>query len=209
MKLVIFGASGKVGTELVGQALAEGHEVTALARRAATLSDWAERIRVIEGDALDPGAVRRALDGQAAAVIAVGKPLFNREGLRARATRVIVEAMEEVGPRRLVVLSSAGVGDSLRALPWLYRRLLVPLMFRSTFADHKAQEEVVRQSGLDWVIARPVNLVEGPASERVFADFPTSLAGRKLKLSRSDAAGFLLRQVGEDRFLRSSPVLSG
>jgi uncharacterized protein YbjT (DUF2867 family) len=209
MKLVIFGASGKVGRALVEQALAQGHEVTALARNAAALSHWGARIRVVEGDARDPEAVRRALEGQEAAVVALGKPLFNREGLRAKATQAIVAAMQAAGPRRLVVLSSAGVGDSAALLPALYRWVIVPLLFRATFADHAAQEEIVRQSGLDWVIARPVNMGDGPATGQYRADLPQTLAGRKMKLARADVADFLLRQVSERDFLHQAPVLTG
>ena len=208
MKLVVFGATGSVGRKVVEDALAQGHEVTALARDPRGLSEFEGRIRVVQGDVLDSAAVLRAVAGQEAVVIALGRPLLDKSGLREAGTRVIVEAMQEAGVNRLVCLSALGVGDSAAVLPWLYRYILLPTMFRRAFADHLAQERVVRDSGLDWVIVRAVNFTDGAAEGRFRAGLFSDTRKMTLKISRADLAGFLLRQLRDDQFLRKTPGIS-
>jgi len=208
MKLAIFGATGSVGRKAIKTALEKGYEVTALARDPAALKDWAGRITVIQGDVLDANAVARAVQGQDAVVCTLGMPLFNRDGLREAGTRKIVRAMQSAGVRRIVCLSALGVAESARVLPWTYRRILLPTMFRRTFADHAAQELILRESGLDWVIVRAVNFTDGPREGRFKSGVFGSTKGMNLKISRADLVDFLLRQVTDDRYLHQAPGIS-
>ncbi|WP_404372831.1 NAD(P)-dependent oxidoreductase [Kytococcus sedentarius] len=166
-RIAVVGASGRVGRRVGHLLRAAGHAVVPVSRTADP-GDPAPHTPV---DVLDPAAVRAALAGVDAAVVTLGiseNPMAVRlrgarstaDDVRSRGTAHVVEALEATGARRLVVLSSTGVGDSAAALtPGM--RLVVAAMLRNQFHDHARQEDVVRASGLNWTIARPVNLREG------------------------------------------------
>src|SRR5918992_5532141 len=105
MKLLIVGATGGTGRQLVRQALERGHAVTAFARDPAAL-DERDGLRVLAGDVLDPAAVERAVAGHEAVLCALGKPAARPGRVRSQGTRNIVRAMESAGPARLICLST-------------------------------------------------------------------------------------------------------
>ncbi|MCP5074391.1 MAG: SDR family oxidoreductase [Rhodobacteraceae bacterium] len=208
MKLTVFGATGGVGMLVVKQALAQGHDVTAFVRSPEKISDLYENIEIIQGDVLDPVAVRKALQGRDAAVCALGMPLMNKDGLRAKGTKNIVDVMEGAGVKRLICLSAFGVGDSWRLLPLIYRLIIVPLFLRRVIADHTAQEAHIRASGLDWTIVRPGNFVKGGLTGDYRHGVTDETRAFKLKISREDVADFLVKQLTGSTYLRQSPGLS-
>lgn len=208
MKLLVFGATGKVGRHLVEQALEQGHDVTAFARNPERLGPPRDKLRLAKGDVLDAEAVTAAMGGQDGVLCALGMPLSNKEGLRAKGTANIIGAMEAVGVRRLVCLSALGAGDSAQLLPFRYKYILVPLLMRHLYADHELQETHVRNSGLDWVIARPANFVDGERTGAYRHGFTAADAAPTLKISKADVADFMLKQVNDDTYLRRTPALS-
>lgn len=208
MNITVFGATGGVGRHLIPLALAEGHEVTAFTRNPTGVVRNHPDLDVVTGDVLDEAAVRRAVAGRDAVVCALGRPLSNGEGLRARGTEVIVRAMQAEGVRRLACLSALGTGESVAVLPRIYRWLLVPTVMRRLFADHGAQEELVRRSGLDWVLVRPGNFTDGERTSRYRHGFTRPERGLAFKVSRADVAEFLLRQLAEDNYLGRAAALS-
>ena len=139
MKLMIFGATGTVGRFLVDQARAQHHHVTAFARRPEKLGTSDATLNLVAGDVLEPASVERAIAGHDAVLCALGKPLMNRDYVRAHGTKNIIQAMEETGVPRLVCLSGLGADDSWDILPFHYKYLIFPLMMRHTSgADHVA-----------------------------------------------------------------------
>src|SRR5215216_2151273 len=112
MRLVIFGPTGGTGRRLVERAIAEGHEVTALARNPSKMSARHRRLKVVVGDAFDPGQVREAVVGNEAVISVLGSrqpsnPLYphrpgNPDGVGSAGTANIVAAMKEHGLRRFV-----------------------------------------------------------------------------------------------------------
>ncbi len=208
MKLVIFGATGKVGRNLVRQAIKEGHEVTAFVRNPDRLGNIDANLRVVKGDVLDPAAVRDAVRDQDGVLCALGMPLFNNDGLRAKGTEIIVRIMKETGVKRLVCLSGLGAGDSWDVLPFHYKFLIFPLMMRRVYADHERQEDIVRKSTLDWIIVRPGNLIEGDETGRYRHGFTAKDEKPKLKISYADVADFMLKQSGDNTYLHQAPCLS-
>ncbi|NNG03840.1 MAG: SDR family oxidoreductase [Inquilinus sp.] len=206
MKLIIFGATGTVGRLAVEKALAEGHRVTAFARRPAALESDHPNLTRLAGDVLDPDAVDRAVQGQDAAIVALGA---GRKGtVRAVGTRHVVEAMERHGVRRLVCQSTLGAGDSRAALNFFWKYIMFGLLLRDAYADHQAQEAVVRQSALDWIIVRPAAFTDGPATGTYKHGFAPTEKALALKIARADVADFLLRQLTDDTYLRQTPGLS-
>ena len=207
MKLIVFGATGTVGRLVVEQALAQGHEVTAFARRPEALGRDESRLRLVAGDARDPAAVDAAVRGHDAVLVTLGAG--RKAGVRAAGTRTIVAAMKRHGIRRLICQSTLGAGDSLGNLNFFWRHIMFGLLLRPAFADHQAQERIVRDSGLDWTIVRPSAFTDGPATGAFRHGFGVGEPGLTLKISRADVAGFLLRQVGDDTYLhpRRGPVL--
>ena len=208
MKLLIFGPTGGTGLRLVAQALEQRHAVTAFARSPAKLAPERTGLAVVEGDVLDAAAVERAVPGHEAVLCAVGAPASDRRTLRTDATRNIIRAMETHGVKRLVCLSSLGFGDTRNMLPFVMRYIVVPLFLRRAFADHALQEELVKQSGLDWIIARASALTDGPRTGVYRHGFPVTEKGTRLKISRADVADFMLKQLTSDEYLRQTPGLS-
>lgn len=208
MKLLIFGASGGTGLELVKQGLSAGHEVTAFVRDLASMQDIRqERLTVIAGDVLNAADVGKAVAGHDAVLFAVGA---GREpsNVRERGARNVIGAMQTAGVRRLVCLSSMGVGDSKANLSWFTKYIIVGMYLRHPFADHERQEAVVRESGLDWTLVRPPHLKDGPRKGVYQHGFPVTHRDIRGWISRSDLADFMLKQVGDESYLREAPGLS-
>ena len=205
MKLLVIGASGGTGREIVRQALAAGHDVTTLVRTATP----APGVRQIVGDAQDPAALRRAVAGQDAVANALGSKMsgpFKDVTLFSTSTRALIAAMEAEAVRRLVCVTGIGAGDSRGHGGLLYDRLIQPLLLRGVYADKDRQEALIRASALDWVIVRPALLDDGPAQGDTVAH--TDLAGvHGGHITRADTAAFVLAQLTSDAFLRQSPLI--
>jgi putative NADH-flavin reductase len=207
MRLLIFGATGGTGRELVRQALERGHSVTAFAREPAALEEH-DNLRGLAGDVLDPAAVERAVTGHDAVLCVVGKPATRPGKVRSEGTRNIVRAMESAGPTRLICQSTIGIGETRTLLPPLYRYVLVPSLLRRTFAEHECQEAVVRSSKLEWTIVRAGALTDGERTGRYRHGFPPGDRSLEFEISRADVADFTLGLLTNTDYLREAPSIS-
>lgn len=205
-KLLIIGATRGVGHQLVQQALEAGHEVSVLVRDPARLQVRHPRLHVHTGDATRLEDVRRAVRDQDGVLSALGAPATSREAVRERGARALAEAMATEGVRRLVMLSSHGVGETFAELPWFMRWLVVPLYLKRAFADHHGQEEVIRDTDLDWTLVRPPHLRDGPGTGAYVHGFGAAVVER-MKIARADVAAFMLAQLGDDTYLRQAPAV--
>lgn len=217
MRLLVVGASGATGRHLVDQALQGGHTVTAFVRDPARLPLAHAALRVVAGDAMRRGSLGPAVGGHDAVLCILGaKP----EGADARrgqpgvpvcsvGTTHLIEAMSAAGVRRLVVLSSASVGDSRGTgrfpAPWVVRTLLGEVM-----ADKELQEAVVRESGLDWTIVRPVKMTNGPRTGRVRVRVGSTVRwGLGSMVSRADVAAVVLATLSDTTSIGAALTVAG
>ncbi|WP_328389004.1 NAD(P)-dependent oxidoreductase [Nocardia sp. NBC_00416] len=206
MRIAVFGATGTVGQHIVEQALARGYEVTALTRDAGRMARTHEHLHVVEGDVLDPVAVERVVAGRDAVLVALGN---GRKGVvRAEGTRVVIEAMNRAGVKRLVCQSTLGAGDSRGNLNFLWKYIMFGLLLRPAYADHQQQENHVRASDLDWTIVRPSAFTDGPRTGAYRRGFSGDEPGLTLKISRADIAEFLLDQVADRSYIHKAPGIS-
>jgi putative NADH-flavin reductase len=208
MKLVIFGATGTVGRQVVEQALEQGHTVTAFARNLTKLDIQHPQLGFAQGDVMDASAVEQAIRGQDAVVCVLGAGKQLKSTIRSEGTRQIIQAMEKVGIRRLICLSTLGTGDSWGNLDFYWKYVMFGFILRQVFADHERQEALVRNSNLDWTIVRPGALTDGPLTGQYRHSFPSSDRNIALQVSRADVADFILKQLSDQSSLHQTPSLS-
>jgi len=213
MRLTIFGATGGTGTCLAEQALAAGHDVTAVVRDPARLSIdtsaaaqssalGAARLQVSTADVMDPAAIAGAVTAADAVLTAIGPRGTGVTTVSEDTVRSIIAAMQKTGARRLLTVSGSIVADEGESA---YLRLVKPVM-RRTFlrhvcADMRAAEAEVEATDLDWTIMRPPRLTAGPATGR----YRTSIGGglpRGLTVSRADLASCMLAAIGDPATVR-------
>jgi putative NADH-flavin reductase len=207
MKVLIIGATGGTGRILLDKALEQGHQVTALARNPSAVAPRDYRPRVLRGNALDPEAVQAAVAGQDAVLSVLGTRSTKPTTLFSASTANLLDAMKKHGVRRLVCLTGIGAGDSKGHGGFLYERVLLPLVVRNQYEDKDRQEEIIRRSGLQWVIVRPARLT----NESARGEYQVFLSGdtyRATTISREDVSAFVLAQLSEDRYLHQTPVIS-
>ena len=198
MHILVIGATGGTGRQIVDQALRRGHTVTALVRNPRRVRTRHERLRVVEGNVLDPAAVADAMRGADAVLCALGhKRWIVPTTTLSRGTNNIVSAMEANGVKRLVCETSLGVGDSWGRLGLQYTLFIVPFIIFFYYVDKGRQERIIRSSALDWTIVRPGRLTNGPQrgtyryGENIGSYFLT------VSISRADVAEFMMKQLDE------------
>jgi putative NADH-flavin reductase len=208
MKLLIFGASGGTGRELVTLALAQGHLVTAFVHTTGKLAMSDGNLHIMQGNAKDAASVEKAIIGHDAVLscLGVATPLKHDPAV-VEGIGHIVRAMERGGPRRLIYLSFLGVPEGRRQLGLLLGGIIVPLVLKNEVADHEAKETIIRQSRLDWTIVRPAKLTNGSRTNayrhgpnvKTTSLFPT--------ISRADVADFMLKQIDNAGYVRQAVAI--
>lgn len=208
MKLAIFGASGRTGRPLVEQALAAGHNVTALVRDPAKLPIRHDRLRVVQGDVLDAGKVEQAIIGADVVLSALGPAKGSPPNIMTAATQNIVKAMQKHGIKRIISLTGAGVKDPKdepKVIDRVIRGLLV-LLQKQVLQDAEGHVRIIQGSGLEWVVVRGPRLNEGPRTGQYRVGYIGKDSGTQA--SRADIADFMLKQVTDTAYLGTLPVVS-
>lgn len=205
MNIALFGATGGTGQQIAAQALAAGHSVQALVRDPSRLPLQDPRLTVITGDVLDADAVARTLDTASVVIVTLGNTANNPDWIVSNGTQVIIDAMKQRHIRRLIVISSIGVGDSKDQVPFVFK-MLMKSVIKKPMEDKERQEQTVRASGLDWTIVRPGGLTNGDRTGQYqFGLDPKLSAGQ---VSRADVAEFTLRQIEDLTFLHKTPAIT-
>jgi putative NADH-flavin reductase len=208
--VLIVGATGGTGRQLVAQALERGHEVTAFVRDPTRLGVEHPRLRVLTGDVLDYASVEAAVRGQEAVVSALGhKRYFGPSRILSEGTRNLLRAMEAHGVSRMVCQTSLGIGDSAGRMGLYYTFIVIPIVVPFYFWDKTRQERLIAASGVEWVIVRPAVLTNGPARGTVRHGRGVGSFVLTKRVSRADVAAFMLDQLADDTYLRAAPGVSG
>lgn len=210
-RVLIVGATGGTGRELVTQALVRGFDVTALARDPSRLAVTDPRLTVVRGDVLVPASLDEAARGCDAVLCALGhKRFLGPTTIQSEGTRNLIDAMGRQGIKRLVAETSLGLGDSAGRMGLVGTLLTLPLVLPFYFTDKARQERVIAGSDRDWVIVRPGALTSGRATGR-YRQGPGAAAGDYLwtrSVSRADVAAFMLDQLTSHTYLRTATGIS-
>ncbi|WP_435138958.1 NAD(P)-dependent oxidoreductase [Pseudopelagicola sp. nBUS_19] len=208
MKVIIFGATGSVGHLAVKELLKAGHEVTAFARKTKKLSLTDPKLFRVAGDALNAKDVLAAIEGHDAVVITLGAGMSRKSVIRSQGTLNVIKAMQAHGVKRLICQSTLGARESWSNLNFWWKRVMFGALLAPVFRDHELQEHLVEASGLDWTIVRPAAFTDGASRRPVIEDVPISARGLDLKISRSELARFLTRQIVDPTYLGRAVGLS-
>jgi putative NADH-flavin reductase len=188
MKMVIFGASGRTGRSLVAQAVKRGDDVVVLVRDAST--QWfPDAVEVRQGNPSDSHAVEAALVGVEAVISALGPIAEETTTQISDATRVIVDAMARLGPRRLVIAANAKVLDDSE----------VTGAYANVAAEHRRDAAILRESRLDWTVIAAPMLTDDPPTGSVVTVVDGKAPGRSI--TRGDYAAALLDAIGTDAWI--------
>jgi uncharacterized protein YbjT (DUF2867 family) len=203
MKITVVGATGRTARHVLAQGLRRGHQLTALTRRPHALENPTALAAVIEGDGRDPHAVRKAIDGADAVLSTVPGAVRNDPHRLADVTRVLTQAMADLGVGRLVVTSVYPIIVDHPPLGMaVLRRLLA-----TPYADNAAMEQIVEASGLDWTIVRLNRLTNKPATGTVHTS--RGLLAKPRAITRADAAATLLDIVADTTLARTAINVAG
>ncbi len=206
MRLLIVGATGGTGRQLVAEALERGHLVTALVRDASKLQIKHERLQIAQGDVLDYSSLDAAMRGQEAVVCALGhKRFFYPTRILSEGTRHLLRAMQSHGVPRFVCETSLGIGDSAGRMGLYYTLFVIPVILPFYFWDKTRQEQLIAASELEWVIVRPAVLTNGAKRGAYRHGFGIGSFLLPARISRADVADFMLRQLADDTYLGTAP----
>ncbi len=215
MKLTIVAATGGIGRQVFEQAVAAGHDVTAVVRNPEKLRGAPARIVAADLSAADPATLRSAVEGADAVLSGLGPTSTAEAGVAAQGTRAIVDAMTATGATRIVVVSAAPIGtvaspgrpDPPKHDPgdgFVMRHALNPLVkatLRKHYADLALMEDILRDSGLAWTVIRPPRLTDKPLTGTYRIAYGRNLR-RGVLVSRADVAHLMLRVLDQPQTVK-------
>lgn len=214
-RILILGATGRTGKHAINFALAKGYQVVALVRNPAKISVQSSNLIIVTGLPTNIDDVRSAMN-ECDSVLSLLSPLTRGEAISFRkinAPRIleksitnVLQVMNEYGIKRILILSSVGVGDSWKYAPW-YVKLLVKLTnFKVIFADHNAQERLVQASETNWTIARPVGLNEKETMGTLAVSYDHT--PKPFQMSRKLLAKFFIDNLYDETYVNKMPMLA-
>lgn len=205
LRLLIIGATGGTGLQLVEQALAQGHQVTAFVRNPARLPIAHPNLRAVQGDVLDYTTLEPAMREQNAVLCALGhKRFLGPSTILSQGTANILRAMQSAGVAHLVCESSLAIGNTAGRGGLIATFFLYPLILPFYMWDKLRQEKLIEESDLDWVIVRPAALINGAARGQYRHGPNVGSYILPVRISRADVAAFMLRQLTDDTYLGSA-----
>ena len=208
-KLVVFGSTGTIGIHVVSQSLEMGYEVLAFCRNKNKLNNLSHpNLLIMEGDVLNSADVSKAVSGMDVVIIALGSGNNRTSTVRSEGTRNIIQAMHTHGVSRLICQTTLGVGDSRGNLNFFWKHIMFGWFLKNVFLDHELQEQLVKDSFLNWTIVRPSAFTDGERTGNYLHGFSPKDTSTKLKIARADVADFIVKQITGVNYIHHTPGLS-
>lgn len=208
-RILIVGATGGTGRQLLMQALERGFKVTALVRNPSRLHINHPHLTLVQGDVLNPAQIETAVKGQEAVLCALGhKRYVYPTRTLSQGTRNILQAMENQGVKRFIGITSLGLGDSAGQLGLYYTLFVIPVILPFYFWDKARQETIIANSKLDWIIVRPGMLTNGAKRGRFRHHLHAGSYIWSLSVPRTDVAAFMLDQLESNTCLRTATAVT-
>jgi len=214
-KILILGATGRTGILAVKYALENGYSVNALVRNPNKIEIQSNKLKIIKGTPTNIEDLRTAMEG-CNYVISLLSPLPESDSFSLKkitpphflekSMQNVITVMKEKGIKRILTLSSIGVGDSHKYAPWFMRIMIKITNFRIVFDDHNKQETLIKNSNLEWTIARPVALNNNLETGTLCINF--NKTPKPFKMSRKQLAMFFIDNLGKNEFIHKTPILS-
>lgn len=205
MNLLIFGATGGTGKELLRQALDQNHRVTALVRNPDSVVVSHPNLTIVKGDIADFSSLLKVMPNQQVVLSTLGVRVLRSNTILSDGTRSILRAMSQFGIKRFICETSLGVGDSKDQMDFFFGKIIIPLFLRNVFIDKERQEQVIMESNAEWIIVRPGGLTDGPRTGIYRSGLNKDIGG---KISRADVADFMLKQLSDTTYIRKTPAIS-
>jgi len=196
MRVVVLGAAGQLGREVVRILSARGHVICAAVRRP-PVPAFEREVEIRVADARNKAELRAAISGFDAVVNVIGGGTLRKNDVASTTSRIVVAAAEEVSARRYIVMSAGMV-----AVDWaLFKYVLRPLIFRHILGEHRRVEEIVKASTLAWTIVRPTAL-----TNRLPTGYAASLELQPgaFVTSRADVAAFIADELENNGYMRQA-----
>jgi putative NADH-flavin reductase len=205
MRIAVIGATRGIGLAMAQVALADGHEVTALARMARRMPISHSHLRIVAGDAQEPDAIAKLVEGQDVVCDCLGTTrVMQTINLFSRCAENLSRALKP--EQLLIAVTGIGAGDSRGHGGFLYDCVFHPIVLRRMYADKDRQERIIMSNLTRWIIVRPGFLTNGPRTGhyRALTDLRGIQGG---KISRADVADFMLSEAKSPQFICQTPLL--
>ena len=216
MRILLLGATGRTGKLLLEQALGHGHIVHVLVREKKKIAIQRYNLTIFEGTPGDVTALQKAMQGCEAVLSALNisrkyefpwSPLRTPRYFLSGTMEKIVTLSEKNALRRVVVISAWGINETKKDLPRWFRWLVNNSTLRYQYHDHERQEQVLRNSTLDWTAVRPVFLTNSKNHKKIFVSEDNE-PKPNLYVSRRNLAAFMLNVLEKNLYLCQTPVVS-
>ena len=207
MKIVLWGATGLTGREVLDQALEGGHEVKAVVRKPSLIEVEHANLSVVQGDALNPQSVQEAVAGGEVVISALGSGATLMQArkpttLYSEGFANIVAAMRKHAIRRFIALVAVGTVPDPNE-PLIHKKIIRPILKANYDDIRKAEKNVLAHcDDLDWIGIRPMKLMNTPRTGK-YRTAVNFLPPNGVEISRADVAEFMLKQMSTDEHLRS------
>lgn len=195
MKVLVVGAAGGIGHEVVTQALNSGHQVTAYLRTPSKLGLGHPCLSTIQGDVLDSASLALAIAGQDVVVSTIGINSLKPTTLYSEGASNIVRAMKAANCSRFLGIGASAMHIDANDSPLLryVGKPIVARILREHYADLARMEAIVESSRLDWTIVVPPRLTDGPRTGKYRTALNENVRGGKPAISRADCADYIVR----------------
>jgi len=207
MHILVIGAAGRTGQEVVRQALGHGHQVRAFVR-ATALDVTHPRLEVFSGDVLDFDSVSEAVKGVDAVIFALSSGGGKDVRVYSEGIGHVIHAMALHEVPKLVAVSAAGTFARKSSKISLGFRALIATALKGVYDDMERMEQRVAASGLDWTIVRPVGLSDGPLTGSYRISLDGTLLSKTNRVSRADLAAMCVKAATTRTYVRSTVVIA-
>lgn len=214
MKILLLGATGRTGIQIIEEAIKRGHRISAIARDPDKLKDY--DIEITQGTPYNYETVEKAITGCEAVINTLNvsrkldnpwAPLRAPKDMISKSASNTIKAMEKVGIKRFIALSTIGAGRSWKKTPIILKLIVSFSNLKHAFLDHGKQEEILENSAIDYTICR-APMLSNKTNETGAIATVEGVKPADMYLSRNSAAEFFLRIIEKKEHIRETISLS-
>ncbi|MBP6023129.1 NAD(P)-dependent oxidoreductase [Ferruginibacter sp.] len=208
MTIIVFGATGMVGKQLVQQALFNGHTVKAFGRNVFTELDMeAKNLELVKGALFDDKEVYNAIKGCDAVLSALGGSADGTDKTRTLGIKNIITQMKKADIKRIVAVGGLGVLNADEN-SLLIEQEDYPKQYLAVGLEHKKAYEYLNASGLDWTFVCCPDILDQPATGEFITNANYPPDPNKYKINAGDLAMFMLNELKKNEYINQRVGIS-